>query len=121
MRDVRLQGDGVDDRTAEEPVYYATLSVPVTADWRILVEGEVLQRLNFDIQLVTPDDPFEDPNGVPPGAVTPLDKNPLVAVFDKSQMAQITQVLGQNAPPQPKVPGSKGPAIRPMKTPYGRG
>jgi len=123
MRDVRLQGDGVDDRVPEEPVYYASLSVPVTADWRILVEGEVLQRLNFDIELVTPDDPFEDPSGVSPGAFTPLDKNPLVAVFDKEQTSQIAQMLRQATPPRPAVPGadSKEPPIRPMRTPYGRG
>lgn len=115
IRDVRLQGDGVDERTAEEPVYYANLSVPVTADWRILVEGEILQRLNFDITLVTPDDPFEDPSMVSPGAFTPLDQNPLVAVFDKAQMSQMEQMLGGSSPPQPKVPGE--PSIRPMKTP----
>lgn len=117
IQDVRLQGDGIDERVPQEPVYYANLSVPTTADWRILVEGETLARLNFDIELVTPDDPFEDPSGVPPGALTPIDKNPLVAVFDKTQMTSMNQMLRET--PQPKVPSSE-PRIRPMKTPYGR-
>jgi len=119
IRDVRLQGDGIDERIPQEPVYYANLSVPTTADWRILVEGETLARLNFDIELVTPDDPFEDPGATAPGTLTPMDKNPLVAVFDKEQIASMSSTLGNT--PQPKVSESDDTSIKPMKTPYGRG
>jgi len=118
LRDVRLQGDGLDDRVPEEPVYYATLSVPATADWRILVEGETLARLNFDVELVTPDDPFEDPIAHPPGTLTPIDKNPLVAVFDKEQMTNMHRTL--HGQPQSEIPDSEDLPIKPMKTPYGR-
>jgi hypothetical protein len=83
MRDVRLLGDGVDERVPNEPVYYANLAVPVSADWRILVAGETLRQLNFDIELVSPDDPFETPT-MQPGVVTPLDKDPLTAVLERS-------------------------------------
>jgi len=110
MRDIRILGDGVDDSTPQEPVYYANLIVPTTADWRILVSGETLERLDFDIELVTPDDPFEDLRELPPGVYTPLDKSPLVAVFDPGDF-----------PPNPAQPKpSAEESLRPMKTPYGR-
>jgi len=110
MRDIRLLGDGVDEKEAQEPVYYANLVVPVTADWRVLVSGEILEQLDFDLELVTPDDPFEELGMLPPGAYTPLDKNPLVAVFDQ-----------KNFPPSPSRPKSNGEEpLRPMRTPYGR-
>jgi len=111
MKDIRLLGDGVDEKVHQEPVYYANLVVPVTADWRVLVAGEVLQRLEFDIELVTPDDPFEDLSGLPPGVYTPLDKNPLVAVFEPKSFLP--------GPAQPRSDVKEGP-LMPMKTPYGR-
>ena len=111
MRDVRLSGDGVDNSTPQEPIYYATLMIPVTADWRILIEGETLKRFNFDLDLVTPDDPFEIP-GMEVGALTPLDPNPLVSVFNKQNESEIMM-------PRP-IPKEE-PDIKPMKTTYGRG
>ena len=111
MRDVRMAGDGVDNASPQEPVYYATLTIPITADWRILLEGETLKRFNFDLDLVTPDDPFEIP-GMDVGTFTPLDQNPLVSVFSKDNTHEIL-----TPEPVPKDPSE----VRPMKTPYGRG
>lgn len=73
LGDVRIAGDGVEGDTQQERVWYANLVVPVTADWRLLVPSDQIQKVNIDVDLVTPDDPFEDPRNPSPGILTPLD------------------------------------------------
>jgi len=73
LGDVRILGDGVDGDTQEERVWYANLTIPATADWRLIVPKEEIQRIDLDVDLVTPDDPFETPDDSSLGVFTPMD------------------------------------------------
>jgi hypothetical protein len=86
MREVRFGGDGVDNKISQEPVYYGNLVVPATADWRLIVPRETVKRINPDLDIVTPDDPFDDPNSLMPGTITPIDPG-----IDLSKSIVITQ------------------------------
>jgi hypothetical protein len=72
LGDVRILGDGADGTAPQERVWYANLTVPATADWRLLMPRDQVQRIDIDIDTVTPDDPFEDPDSIF-GIFTPLD------------------------------------------------
>jgi len=71
--DVRIQGDGVEGEVQQERVWYGNLLTPVSADWRLIVPRDQVERFDIDIDLVTPDDPFESPDGLAPGVLTPMD------------------------------------------------
>ena len=73
LGEVRFVGDGIDDKIRQEPVYYGSITVPATADWRLIVPKDTVKQINPDFDLVTPDDPFDDPRNVIPGSITPLD------------------------------------------------
>jgi len=68
------------------------MRVGATADWRLLRERDTVTRLNFDTELVTPDDPFDDmgeilaqqkvdvqevQESMQRGGYTPLERNPI--------------------------------------------
>ena len=57
--DIRITGDGVEEGVAQEPVYYGVLSAPIYADWRMLVTRDLVKRVDFDIETVSPADPFD--------------------------------------------------------------
>ena len=73
LGEVRFVGDGLDDKIRQEPVYYGTISIPATADWRLIIPKDTVTKINPDFELVTPDDPFGDPQHAVPGIITPLD------------------------------------------------
>ena len=73
LGEVRFLGDGVDERVPQEKVYFASLSVPVSADWRLIIQRDTVQKIMPDIDLVTPDDPFPIPEMQMPPIQTPLD------------------------------------------------
>jgi len=92
LGDVRIVGDGEDQTPSQEKVYHGYLTVPITADWRLIEPKEVIQRINVELDSVTPDDPFEDPLQVmsryPPGTFVPLDagkKDVIAANMIKAQ------------------------------------
>jgi len=98
LREVRFGGDGVDDKVGQEPVYFGNLVVPATADWRLIVPRDTISKVDIDVDLVTPDDPFTDPNNVVPGSITPIDLT--------SNIGKVTEDQSLN---------SKNPPLRPMR------
>jgi hypothetical protein len=104
LGEVRFAGDGIDDKIRPEPVYYGNISIPATADWRLIVPKDTVTKINPDFDLVTPDDPFDDPRNAVPGIITPLDPPLMKDIDSKVQKPKIEKEFLQ---PMRSTPGRR--------------
>ena len=85
LGEVRFLGDGIDESDQKEKVYFASLAIPVTADWRLTIQRDTIQKIIPDIDIVTPDDPFEIPTMQENPLLTPLDPPGIPVVEERKQ------------------------------------
>jgi len=115
LGDVRMLGDGVEGEVQQERVWYANMSIPATADWRLLVPRETVERFDPDIETVTPDDPFGDPVHPTPGIFTPLDPEEA-----RGRLLEMRAVVTQPKPPEQDLSveqtGDQALPLRPMRS-----
>lgn len=119
LGDVRILGDGVEGDTQQERIWFANLAVPVSADWRLIIPRDEIQRIDMDIDTVTPDDPFEVPDQVlqEPGLLTPMDPENA-----RERLAEIKTAAQAIAPTRPvedfmwDSEASRDLSLRPMRS-----
>lgn len=102
LGDVRILGDGVEGDVSEERIWFANLTVPATADWRLIMARDAIQRIDLDVELVTPDDPFEDPKSLLLNAPKPTDKVGVLTPMDpedaRERLAQLEDAAQAEVP-----------------------
>lgn len=95
LGDVRILGDGTEGDVQQEKVWYANLTIPASADWRLVMPRDVIKGIDFEMDLVTPDDPFTLPENImdtEPGLVTPLDPEDAREQLENAQAAENIQM-----------------------------
>ena len=114
LGEVRFLGDGIEESNQKEKVYFASLAIPVTADWRLTIQRDTIQKIIPDVDIVTPDDPFEIPTMQENPLFTPLDPAGFPEVVEKVQKE--TPRIGDSNRYLVDGPEGKELPLRPMKS-----
>jgi len=113
LGDLRLVGDGNEKNSEQEQLYFGYMTVPVTADWRLVEPVDVIERINVELDAVTPDDPWSEPidfEAAPPGTFTPLDAKKRAIVMRNKAYAREVQATKQE-----QEETLERPSIRPIR------